>query len=318
MLMPYFEEESLYNLYNRKVAWFYQLAEVAETVIPFMVCPSNTGENPIFDKQLNNLLLLAVGQPPTLYYTSEQRLGATTYSFCKGATDSWCFGTQGTTQFLPPGPPFVDNAGERGIFDMNWSMPIRRITDGTSKTIAMGEGAGGVAWPVAKARAAMGLISTHEPNESSRLTPYGPDGTGLIRNAQMAWIIGEPSFNPLDMLGDVVGAICMAQTLDPINKNPVSQAFADVANLGNCARSMPGADGSPQTGTTCRRLPSGSIKTNTCAKHVACNFRSDHPGGANFLFADGSVHFLSEDVNMLTYQRLSTMAGSEIVEVPED
>ena len=33
-------------------------------------------------------------------------------------------------------------------------------------------------------------------------------------------------------------------------------------------------------------------------------FRSRHPGGAQFVFADGSVHLLSEDIGYLTYQRL--------------
>ena len=40
-------------------------------------------------------------------------------------------------------------------------------------------------------------------------------------------------------------------------------------------------------------------------------FYSYHPQGANFLFGDGSVHFLSSAINPYTYQYLCTMAGGE-------
>jgi len=48
--------------------------------------------------------------------------------------------------------------------------------------------------------------------------------------------------------------------------------------------------------------------------HRIPNFRSDHPGGANFLMADGSVHFIAESIDMADYRGLSTVAGSEIVD----
>jgi prepilin-type N-terminal cleavage/methylation domain-containing protein/prepilin-type processing-associated H-X9-DG protein len=41
-------------------------------------------------------------------------------------------------------------------------------------------------------------------------------------------------------------------------------------------------------------------------------FYSMHPGGANFLFGDRSVHFLTSGINPTTYQALATIAGGEV------
>jgi len=45
-------------------------------------------------------------------------------------------------------------------------------------------------------------------------------------------------------------------------------------------------------------------------------FRSDHPAGANFCFADGSVHFVSDSIAPDTLDRFVTRDGSEVVSLP--
>ncbi len=42
-------------------------------------------------------------------------------------------------------------------------------------------------------------------------------------------------------------------------------------------------------------------------------FRSLHPGGANFLLGDGSVRFIKQTVNLVTYRGLGSRAGSEVI-----
>jgi prepilin-type processing-associated H-X9-DG protein len=74
-----------------------------------------------------------------------------------------------------------------------------------------------------------------------------------------------------------------------LNKVPVTDSVHDVANTFNCTPSFLGGP------------------------HWVTNFRSVHPGGANFLFADGGVRWVKETIAMPTYRALSTIQGGEVV-----
>jgi len=43
------------------------------------------------------------------------------------------------------------------------------------------------------------------------------------------------------------------------------------------------------------------------------NVSSNHPGGVNVMFADGSVRFVKDSVDMMTWWKLGTKAGGEVV-----
>ena len=69
-----------------------------------------------------------------------------------------------------------------------------------------------------------------------------------------------------------------------MNKRPVTDTWADISAFTDCRSSM---DGGP---------------------HSTANFRADHPGGVQFVYGDGSVHFENQSIDLELYRRLSTIS----------
>ena len=128
------KKAALIGIYNLKQDWQHQDPVVAAKVIPVYVCPSSSGDNPVADPILITVFSTFVGN-------SYGPLGVTNYAFCKGVTDAWCF-----PAYTPPGKSCRPITPRRGMFDFNWAMPIRKVSDGLSKTIALGDAASGMAW----------------------------------------------------------------------------------------------------------------------------------------------------------------------------
>ena len=60
-----------------------------------------------------------------------------------------------------------------------------------------------------------------------------------------------------------------------------------------------------------RRNPCVGIGESHQLEHVAA--RSLHPGGVNVVFADGHIEFYGDEVDLVVWQALSTIAGGEII-----
>ncbi|NOY43483.1 MAG: DUF1559 domain-containing protein [Planctomycetes bacterium] len=104
-----------------------------------------------------------------------------------------------------------------------------------------------------------------------------------IATAWIGWIISTPNFSGVPGL-IVTNIYC--STVEPINKYPVTETKLSIAEVFVC---------------------------NLVGSTTVSNFHSDHPGGCNFLYADGSVHYLNDSLDLITYQALSTIRGEEVV-----
>jgi prepilin-type N-terminal cleavage/methylation domain-containing protein/prepilin-type processing-associated H-X9-DG protein len=205
--------------------------------------------------------------------------GITEYAYSMGYTDAFC-----AREGVKPGEI---PASQKGMFNIAWGASLRQITDGTSNTIAMGDASNDPRWKLC-----------HLPKCTEADVVPGPSKE--LPTAEIGWIIGEPnSTSFFRTLGPK--SSMYASTVEAMNKSPATDTFLDFIQY--TSDYMAFKNGTP--GHYCKPSYEGG-------KHSAGSFRSDHPGGCNFLLADSSVQFLAEGIDMAPYRARSTIAGDEV------
>ena len=206
----------------------------------------------------------------------------TSYAGNRGLTENlyYSWGTGATA-------PNSDRCGAidaEGIFGGNIAYRISQVSDGTSNTLMVGE----------QSR------FRNEPNNSTFNFGNaggmfgGPDWqngvvwTADIRPTSGAWAVPSP------------------------NAPPVINAPGAAGMLINA--------GGPFVVLTLGNPPGWGASTGACPSQFGCvnlgqlGFRGNHPGGTNFLLADGSVRFIKSTINMLTYRAgLATRNWGEVI-----
>jgi prepilin-type N-terminal cleavage/methylation domain-containing protein/prepilin-type processing-associated H-X9-DG protein len=262
MLLQHLEQDNTYQHYNFEAPWFDESNYLAVGIqVKLFYCPSNRSEGVIdlspFAAQWQTPL------PPIA--------AGCDYLFCRGANGS----VEINWQRIP--------LAARGVFNIRppgqtrGGLRLAEITDGTSTTIAMGDGAAGTPSYLVR-------------DLSSPSVPAIDPLTGQSLPLLQSWSAAAVNYLSHPLYGSVFGVTAQY-------------------GLGPDPRDEP-MNRSPATPTITGADPRGD---NRVGGDLIGGFRSLHPGGCNFLFCDGSVHFVTQAVPPAIYRALSTYAGDEAV-----
>ncbi len=274
-LLPYLEQDNIYRLYHFDKQWYdvANYAAVGQQAAIFF-CASNRNGGVI---DLTPFIQQwGAPMPPFI--------GACDYVLCKGANA--CLATD--TSGIPPQArglfnevQFTSLANPSG--QSSW-LPIPRqpvrltdITDGLSSTFVVGEAAGGTPYYV---------VADINNLSQPAVEPF-VNGPAKMDQAWAAASIGDASHPWYASIFGVTAQIGFGPNPmdEPMNRRP----------------GMPTILGGDSTGK------------NAAGSDRVSGFRSMHVIGCNFLFADGSVHFISQSIDPPVYRALSSYAGGEVL-----
>jgi prepilin-type N-terminal cleavage/methylation domain-containing protein len=303
LVLPFMEERALYNAYNMRLACCSMQNSTSTTgIVKSYICPSNErGETKI----------------TAAYYTAAD-VGATDYILSAGGValltcaSPYALNTMAVTGYPGPFRPAV------GAFNVNSNVSIRSFRDGTSQTFLMGEGAGGAQLPVG--------------NNLYNFTfagPMGVDGNAILDLSlavDTPWsqgYIGNATGAPGNNIGgfgsmfgvtahdawfNVQGSLANPgpDTTAPAGFTPIKMNVAKnrwtrgTAYTTNLPFGITGLFTSKPIGALTGLSVSG--------------FRSYHAASAQFLYGDGSVQTLNENIDARVYVSLSSISGKEVVD----
>lgn len=285
LILPFMEERALYQAYNMKLACCSAANSTATSgVVKTFLCPSN----PRGDELIKAAYYIGADVGPTDYVLS---MGGNSLLTC---ASPYGLDTSANSTF-----PGIMRPGA-GMFNVNSNVRISSVRDGTSQTFMMGEGAGGAqlaagttpAYPQMEPTAAQVGKSVDQPWSMGYIGDTdgnGGFGSVFAATAHDAWYDTQLRLAPQSEWA-------------PLKMNMTKLRMMRVtAQSGSNVAGIPGA-ASITTGPIGTSI-SGSVSP----------FRSYHAGMCHFLFADGSVRSVSENVDASVYVGYSSIGGKEVI-----
>jgi prepilin-type N-terminal cleavage/methylation domain-containing protein/prepilin-type processing-associated H-X9-DG protein len=277
-LLPQLEQDNIQRIYNFNKQWYdpANWTAVGQQVLTFY-CPSNRTRG-LLDLTPYKEQWGGDAMPPFM--------GCCDYLLCKGANAA----LQGDPTQIP--------LQARGLFNIvqanslvlpsgavQWlptpwfAVRLTDITDGLSSTFAIGEGAGG------NSQFLVGDLN----NPGQPVTEPFINGPAVMEQAWGAASLGDP-WHP--WYAGIFGVTAQFGLPPDPRDEPMNHRPGTPSIIGN------------------------SNAYNLEGDHYVSGFRSVHPGGCNFLYADGSVHFVQQSIAPDVYRALSTYQGGEVVADP--
>jgi prepilin-type N-terminal cleavage/methylation domain-containing protein/prepilin-type processing-associated H-X9-DG protein len=288
LMLPYIEQQALYNAFNATIGTEGIMTQVglplglianstiATTRIASFQCPSDNTQT-----LSTAALAAAAGLPisPSWSYTKgNYGINWGNTDFGQGVPSANSFFTRNLYLASPFG---INNSGTGPA-----SVSFATITDGTSNTHFVSELLQGATDDI------RGTIWTDFPGAGSYMTRFTPNGYQDYVPLIQPWKSAIPAAS---LVGDNMDNLPDFGGSGP-GTSPASAAGAGIGAL---------CDSQPVQGLACynQGLSGGPF----------VGARSRHPGGVNALFGDGSVRFMKNSINPLTWIQLGSISGGEVI-----
>jgi prepilin-type N-terminal cleavage/methylation domain-containing protein/prepilin-type processing-associated H-X9-DG protein len=290
LMLGYMEGNPIYNACNFAIDPFSNPESPAingtgvYTKIAAFLCPSDANAGGVSGQTGTPLI--------NSYYAS---VGTTTYTenaFTNGNTLGTCPGPASSGQ--------PSNQGSTGVFWYSAAYGIQSISDGTSNTVAFGEGL-------------TGTNGVTKQNFTTGVNEGGPSGYYDVWQT----ITTVPATAP---------GTTMAAWLQNCNANFATASLASQTLSTNrgwlwswAAESMtmfntivpPSSTQYPWA--SCRNGCGGACGVVSADHSNITPATSNHPGGCNIMMADGHVQFIKSSISMNTWWQLGTKANGEVI-----
>jgi len=282
---PFLEQGSFYNSINFDLTYSKPPnTTVANTPLPFLYCPSDPGSH-LDDDTLGG----------TFYAT-------TSYGTSDGDWYVWSV-NWGTTNSVGP--------VNRSLFGPNYSRKIAGVTDGLSNTLMASEGLIGHG----QMRSCMSTPNAPSDSITGPWTPTNVPAPGPISAEALASVIascntsGAKAGGPIGHTRWTNGGVYYSgfTTAMPPNAGVKAVSQATITLLS-------GATGNASNFGQNVAMDWDSVDENDGGPtYMSLAASSNHPGGVNAVFGDGSVRYVRNTVDPTVWRALGTIAGGEVI-----